>query len=137
MLDVKKIKKISFFDEDFFLYWEDIFLMKKINKSKYQIAFVNQAKAVHEIGKSTEKNYKIFLIRNINFKYGEYLFDYKMNQFRHVKILRNIIRFPFYFIFFVLTFQFLKSYIKLSEFLGALKFIYFYLSNNKIKKLYV
>ena len=137
LLDVKKIKKIGFFDEDFFLYWEDIFLMKKINKSKYQIAFVNQAKAVHEIGKSTEKNYKIFLIRNINFKYGVYLFDYKMNQFRHVKILRNIIRFPFYFIFFVLTFQFLKSYIKLSEFLGALKFIYFYLSNNKIKKLYV
>jgi GT2 family glycosyltransferase len=137
LLDVKKVRKIGFFDQDFFLYWEDIFLMKEINKSKYKIAYVDQAKAVHEIGKSTKSNYKIFLIRNMNFKFGEYLFDYKMSQFRPIKILRNILRFPFYFIFFLLTLQFLKSYIKLSEFFGAIKFIYFYLSNRKIKKLHV
>ena len=70
-------------------------------------------------------------------KFGEYLFDYKMSQFRPIKILRTILRFPFYFIFFLLTLQFLKSYIKLSEFFGAIKFIYFYLSNRKIKKLHV
>lgn len=137
LLDVKKTRKIGFFDKDFFLYWEDIFLMNKINKSNYKIAYVEQAKAVHEIGKSTKKNYKIILIRNMNYKFGEYLFDYKLNQFRYIKIFRNTIRFPFYFIFFLSTFQFSKSYIKLSEFLGALKFIYFYFSNSKIKKLYV
>ena len=30
MCDVKKLKKIGFFDEDYFLYWEDIDLMKKL-----------------------------------------------------------------------------------------------------------
>jgi len=137
LLDVKKIRKLGFFDEDFFLYWEDIFLMKKIDISKYKIAYVDQARAVHEIGKSTKSNYKIILIRNMNFKFGEYLFDYKMNQFRVLKILRNVFILPFYFIFFLSTLQFLKSYIKMSEFLGVLKFINFYFNNKKINKLYV
>jgi len=136
LFDVKKVRNLGFYDEDFFLYWEDIFLMKEINKSQYKIAYVEQAKAVHEIGKSTKNNYKIVLIRNMNFKFGEYLFDYKMSQFRFIKILRNIVRFPFYFLFFFISFQFLKSYIKLSEFFGALKFIYFYLNNHQIKKMY-
>ena len=28
--DVDKLKKIGFFDEDYFLYWEDIDLIKKL-----------------------------------------------------------------------------------------------------------
>ena len=135
LFNVEKVREIGFFDEDFFLYWEDIFLMKMINKTKYKIIYVDKAVAVHEMGRSTEINYKIILVRNMNFKFGEYLFDYKMSQFRFIKILRNIIKLPFFITFFLLTFQFLKSYIKLSEFLGTIKFINFYLSNNKIKKL--
>ena len=30
LCDANKLKNIGFFDEDFFLYWEDIYLMKKI-----------------------------------------------------------------------------------------------------------
>ena len=66
LFDVKKIKKVGFFDEDFFLYWEDIFLMKKINKSKYKIGYLHQANAIHEIGRSTKQNYKIILKDLIN-----------------------------------------------------------------------
>ena len=37
LCDVKKLKKIGFFDEDFFLYWEDIDLIERINNSKFMI----------------------------------------------------------------------------------------------------
>ena len=38
LFDVEKMKKIGFFDEDYFLYWEDIDLIQRINNSKYKIA---------------------------------------------------------------------------------------------------
>jgi GT2 family glycosyltransferase len=37
LFDVKKMKKFKFFDEQFFLYWEDVDLCHRINKTKYKI----------------------------------------------------------------------------------------------------
>ena len=80
LCDVKKLREIGFFDEDFFLYWEDMFLMDKINKSNYKMILVPNAKVIHSGGKSTNNNFKIRFIRILNFKYGELIYDYKMNK---------------------------------------------------------
>ena len=85
--------------------------------------------------KRKEKGFKTFFIRTVNFKFGEYLFDYKMDKFRFIKILRNIINFPLYLLFYLSTFQLKKLFIKLFDFFGIMKFIFFYLKNDQIKKI--
>ena len=135
LFNVKKMKKVGFFDEDFFLYWEDIFLLEKLKKSKCKMLYVKNALAVHNSGKSSIYNYKTFIIRRVNFKFGEYLFDYKMRKFRFIKILRNVIKLPFYFIFYLFTLQLKMLFIKLLDFSGTLKFIFFYLNKQFIKKI--
>ena len=126
LCDVKKLKKIGFFDEDFFLYWEDIFLMNKINKSNYKMIFANNNRAFHGGGKSTESNLKIQFIRNCNFKYGELVYDYKLIKLRPLKIIRqffqNIIFLAINFILFKKKF----FYKNLSIISGIIKFLKFY-----------
>ena len=126
LCDVKKLKKIGFFDEDFFLYWEDIFLMNKINKSNYKMIFANNTRAFHGGGKSTESNLKIQFIRNCNFKFGELVYDYKLIKLRPLKIIRqffqNIIFLVINFILFKKKF-FCKN---LSIISGIIKFLKFY-----------
>ena len=78
LCDVKKLKKIGFFDEDFFLYWEDIFLMDKINKSKYKMILVPNAKAKHMPSQSSANNLRTTFLREMNFMYGEFVYDYKL-----------------------------------------------------------
>ena len=99
LCDTKKTKKIGFFDEDFFLYWEDIFLMRKINLSKFKMLQSYKAIAKHPSGASSVSNMKVKFVRDLNFKYGEYLFDLKTKKFRIIKLLRqlfqNLIIFPF------------------------------------------
>ena len=135
LFNVKKMKKVGFFDEDFFLYWEDVFLLEKLKKKNCKILYVKDALAAHNSGRSTTYNYKTFFIRRVNFKFGEYLFDYKMRKFRLIKILRNIINFPLYLLFYISTFQFKKLFIKLFDFFGIMKFIFFYLRKDEIKKI--
>lgn len=131
LMDVSKIKKIGFFDEDFFLYWEDIFLMRKINKTKYKMIEVNNAFASHESSKSSEDNYKTRHIRDLNFLYGELLYDYKVGKLRHLKIYRKLIQNIIFFFFNILIFQLKGSYKNIANICGIIKFIKFYLMSFK------
>ncbi|MDA7783101.1 hypothetical protein N8924_00925 [Candidatus Pelagibacter sp.] len=102
----KKIKKIGFFDEDFFLYWEDIYLIYKINKSNYKMIVANKIKAYHYNSSSTLKNLNIKFIRDSNFKYYELLYDYKLHKLRQIKITRQLFKIWF---FLLLEFFFQKK----------------------------
>jgi GT2 family glycosyltransferase len=127
LCDVKKLKKIGFFDEDFFLYWEDIFLMNKINKSSYKMIFANNIKAIHSGGKSTESNLRIEFIRNTNFKYGELLYDHKLIKLRLLKVIRQLFQ---NIIFLIINFFSVKKnhfFENLAIIIGILKFLNFYL----------
>ena len=128
---MKKVKKVGLFDEDYFLYWEDIQLMEKINNSKFKMVFANNIFDNNIISKSTVKNRKIDFIRNMNFIYGELVFDYKQKKLRFIKIFRKFIQNFILFIFNIIFFQLNNVYISLSKIFGILKFIKFYL-----KKLY-
>lgn len=125
MIDVEKIKKIGFFDEDYFLYWEDIQLIDKINKSKYKMVVVNDTKVKHESSSSSENNLKTYVIRILNYTYGDFLFDYKQKRLRLIKIIRIFFKNFVLFFFHILFFQFKKSVINFSKVFGTLKFILF------------
>lgn len=128
--DVKKLKKIGFFDEDYFLYWEDIELMKKINNSDFRMVVTNYIFAKHMSSQSSENNLKTEHIRNSNFIYGELVFDYKHRKLRIVKIFRKILQNSIFFFFNLIRFQFKKSFINLSTIFGISKFVLYYLKNN-------
>ncbi len=89
--DLQKVKQIGFFDEDYFLYWEDQDLMERVNKSNFKMIQILNSFVFHDAGKSTIDNSKIRFIRRINFKYGELLFDLKHKKVRIIKILRQIL----------------------------------------------
>ena len=124
---LSKIKKIGFFDEDFFLYWEDIFLMKKINQTNYKMIKANNAFASHESSNSSEDTYKTRYIRELNFMYGELLYDYKLGKLRFMKISRKLFQNIILFFFNIVIFQLKRAYKNFAKTFGIIKFIRFYL----------
>ncbi len=126
LCDVKKLKSIGFFDEDFFLYWEDIFLMNKINKSRYKMIQANNIEAKHDGGKSTKNTLKIQFIRDSNFKYGELLYDYKLMKLRPLKITRQFTQNIIFLVINSLVFKKKNVLKNLAVNTGILKFLRFY-----------
>ena len=88
LAEKKKFFKIKMFDENFFFYWEDVDLSNRIQKSKYQIYINHNSKALHTWS-STKFNLQSFFIKKTNFKYGEFLYQYKNNKLKSIKILRQ------------------------------------------------
>ena len=129
MADKSKFLKMKMFDENFFFYWEDVDLSNRIKNSNYEIFLNSNAKAKHFYGTSSAFSFKSYFIRSSNFKFGEYLFQYKNNKLRLIKVLRQSITFLFIPLFFLVTFRPIKALEKLFYFIGILKFILFILKN--------
>ena len=125
LFDVKKMKKIGFFDEDFFLYWEDVHLCHKIHKSNYKIFELKNYSALHYSAQSSTNNLNVTFLRNLNYVFGEYLFFFKIKKLRSIKILRQLVQRLFYFFYNFSIMNFKKSFIEFCKFLGILKFITF------------
>jgi len=124
LFDVKKMNKLKFFDEQFFLYWEDVDLCHRIKKKKYKIIIAGKAKATHLSSKSSHNNLKTFFIRHINFKFGEYLYYNKINKLKQTKCIRQILTNLIYFFVNLISLNFLKSLKNIAYILGILKFIF-------------
>ena len=120
-----KFKKFGMFDENFFFYWEDIDLNERINRSKFKIMTDVTCKANHLSGKSTKNNFKSRYIRNVNFRYGEYLYLYKYNKLRILKLFREVFLNTFRLILNIFFFNFSKVEKNLFNLLGIFKFITF------------
>lgn len=57
-VSAKAFHKVGGFSKEFFMYYEDTDLCKKLIDKKYQIRFMPSAKVVHLLGKSNNSNYK-------------------------------------------------------------------------------
>ena len=124
LFDVRRMKKLKFFDEQFFLYWEDVDLCYRIKKSGYKIIISEKAIAKHHSSKSSHNNLKTFFIRKINFKFGEYLYYNKISKLKKTKPLRQILNNLIHFLINLICLNFLKSLENIANVLGIFKFIF-------------
>ncbi len=121
----KKFTDIGMFDENFFFYWEDIDLAKRIIMSGQKIIVSKKATAKHLGGKSSKAGIKNLFIRELNFKFGEYLFYYKNNKLSKFKIIRQLFNSIIYSIFYLLIFDKLNFLKNIFRIFGIVKFITF------------
>ena len=131
LCDVKKTREIGFFDENFFLYWNDEDLMARVNKSNYIMIQSLDSFAIHKSSQSSKNDFKVDLIRGVSFKYGEYLYDYKYKKFRLIKLIRQFIQ---NFLFMLINFVFFKgkkALKNISFLIGILIFVKFIIFNRK------
>ena len=126
--DTNKLKKVGFFDEDYFLYWEDIELVNKINKSNFKMVLANKIFAKHSSSQSSEHGIKTQYLRSSNYIYGELVYDFKNNKLKIIKIFRKIIQNFILFFYYIFRFKFNKSLIRIFIIMCILKFILFYIS---------
>ncbi len=81
--NMKKFEKNEFFDENYFLYFEEIDLCKKVNSEKGKIYLDTKIKISHEGGKSSDENYSFEIEKNRNWHWMWSTFYYhkKHNNF--------------------------------------------------------
>ena len=130
LCDVKKTREIGFFDENFFLYWEDVDLMERVKNSKFKMINVLNSYAKHHGGKSTIDNYKTKIVRQTNFKYGEFVFDLKYNKLRVLKIIRTLFQGIIFIPICLIIYDKDKLINYFSKITGTIKFIIFYFSKH-------
>ncbi len=133
--DIDKVKQIGFFDEDFFLYWEDKDLMERVKKSSFKMIQLLNASVVHDSGNSTLNNLNVQFIRRINFKYGELLFDLKHKKIRIIKVLRQVFQNIFFLPFNLIILNKHKIVENISQIIGIFKFIKFILFKKNSKNI--
>ena len=129
LVKTKLFYKIKKFDEDFFFYWEDLDLSRRIKNSKFHIYLNQDSYAKHLGGKSTSLTLKSIFIKELNFKFGEYLYQHKYSELKIIKILRESIIFFLSSICYLLIFQFKKSLKNFFSFLAIIKFIRYIILN--------
>ncbi len=128
LFKVSDIKNIGLFDENFFLYFLDDDLCRRIKKIKKSIIQVSNSKAVHTHGQLKVKNkLKKIFFRNYYFSYEELYYFYKINahQEKYYEIKKKI---PKYLLKMILNFFIIR----------AEKFVYYLakiLAFNKFRKL--
>ena len=85
----KDIIEIGFLDENFFMYYEDDDLCRKIKKKNMSVIQIYNAKAQHMHGQIKVKNaLKRTFIRNYHFTFDELYYYFKINM--HQKKYKNL-----------------------------------------------
>ena len=134
LTEKSKFDKIGKFDENFFFYWEDEDLSKRIEKSKkFNIYKCFNSFSNHNNGNSTKTSKKNYFIRTSNFKFGEYLYQYKNNKLKLIKLIREPILRIFLIILYAIFFKKSLFYRNLYLLLGILKFFKILFLNSKLK----
>ena len=129
LCEKKKFEKLKMFDSNFFFYWEDVDFSKRIELTKQQIYLNLNIQANHYNGKSSSPSFKSLYIRISNFKFGEYLFSYKYNKLKLIKIIREPIISILSFFYYLIILNKEKALEKAFNLIGIIKFFKFFLFN--------
>ena len=108
----KDIKEIGFLDENFFLYYEDDDLCRKIKKKNMSVIQIYDAKAQHIHGHSKVENLlKRTFLRNYHFTYDElyYYFKVNMHDEKYRKLKKKLSNYIIKLIISFITLRFNKS----------------------------
>ncbi len=89
LFNKKDMLELGLFDENFFLYFLDFELCRRIKQKKKSVIQIFDAKVQHEHGKIKVKNtLKKTFIRNYNFTFDELYYFFKINK--HTEIFNNL-----------------------------------------------
>lgn len=124
--ETKKIKKFNFYDEDFFFFWNDVDLIKRINNSKLKMAVAKNSFASHSMSSSSMDKFYVNLLREKSYKYGELIYDYKYGKLRFLKIIRQLFQSIFKIFFFIAIFNKRGFLINFGYFLGIINFLFYF-----------
>ena len=123
-----RFNQIGKFDENFFFYWEDVDLSKRINElNLFNIYKCNNVVAFHNNGKSTIDTVKSNYIRTSNFKFGEYYFEYKHQKLRIIKLIREFFKRIILLFVYLIFFNRKKFNSNFYKIVGIFKFYFFIL----------
>lgn len=128
------IKEIGLLDENFFLYYSDIDLCRRIIKEKKSVIQIFSSKCNHSHGNIKAKSaiQKIFIRQN-NITYDGLYYYYKMGVFNKdlIKIKKKIFNYFFKFIINFIILRINKSVLFLGKFIGCFRFLFFITYNKK------
>lgn len=93
-VDLEKMNKIDYLDENTFLYCEEIILAEKVLNRKWKCACVHSAKVIHNHSKTirdTLSKSRVIKIKNKSF-------DYYLKQYRHFGVVKRKVCLFFFFL---------------------------------------
>ena len=97
LVNIKKIKSIGKFDENFFLYLEEIDLCKRLAENGYSIYITKNAKVKHLAAKSSNLGFEFEKCRNWHWMWSNFYFYKKYNfyLFSVIKFFPQLLFFSF------------------------------------------
>ena len=119
------IENNLFFDQNFFLYYSDYDLCRRIKKLNKTIVQIYEAKCIHQHGIIKVKNkYIKKFIREYNLAFDRYYYFFKINKHLHIinEYKKKIPLFMIRFFLKILTFNFLSAVELLSKYYAYYKF---------------
>jgi len=81
------VEEVDYFDENFFMYVEDLDLCYRLRNKGWQVLFTTEAKVVHHIGKSSEQSNTKMIVEFQKSMYRFYAKKYKESWRRFLKPL--------------------------------------------------
>ena len=122
LLDKNELKDIGFFDENIFMYFDDIDLCKRIRNSGKKIYISKKAKIEHLGAKAVNNEFfnEVEFSRNWHFMWSTFYYNRKHHSylFALIKTCKKLMSSIFKLIYFKLTFNSVKTKIYLMRFLG-------------------
>ena len=122
LLDKIELKDIDFFDENIFMYFDDIDLCKRIKNSGKKIYVSKKAKIEHLGAKAVNDEFsnEVEFSRNWHLMWSTFYYNKKHHGyfFALKKTYKKLITSMIKFLFFTLTFNFIKTKIYLMRFSG-------------------
>ncbi len=106
------IEKVNYLDDNFFMYFEDDDLCKKVKQNKMSVIQIFNSKAQHLHGQIKVKNiFKRTFIRNYHFTYDQLYYYYKLNKNneKYLILKKKLKNYFFKMIFNFIIFRFNKS----------------------------
>jgi len=74
LLNNEIIKEIGFFDEKYFMYWEDMELFRRVRHKKCSVILSSSAFALHNKSRSVKRNYYTDFIINYNSELSPFIY---------------------------------------------------------------
>ena len=121
-----ELKKLGMFDENYFIFFEDDDLCKRIRSNKKSVIQIRNATAFHQHGQgqSIKSSLKRTFIVNFHMTFSELYYFYKNDDYQKTYnyLKSKIFNYTIKFIFTLLTFRFNKSIYYISKILAFFKF---------------